>query len=425
MNRLFRTTVVEISGVRTIAGGGTNASNAGQALLNLSGVSITGDQTISGNKIFGTNNRSLTTLSSSPILGGNNNLITGTSFHNFIVNGSSNIITGTPSNSFILNGQLNRIALDTDYSYISNGLLNKISGSAVAMIHNGLRNIIDDSSDATIGNGNDNCITGGSGSCFIDILNGASNTIGGSHYSSILQGTANYLGRSCTGINDPLPKACLSTIVNGSNNQIIGAFNLVGGGSFNQITGGLIYDGSCQSSSRSNVIVGGANNSISNSSCSAILGGRYNEIIDNGATVIGDGSLNVKTSRGTCSLLLSFQGGIHLESPNSGIDLNNSKLINAVPEFNNFTANFSISGNQNNRILIANSASQITGTIAANNPTGFNTTVIQVGNGKILITGSVNILSYFDQYRTAGIGAAISVLHTGNNGYIMYGNTSL
>ena len=110
---------------------------------------------------------------------------------------------------------------------------------------------------------------------------------------------------------------------------------------------------------------------------------------------------------------------------NSGIDLNNSKLINAVPDFNNFTANFSISGNQNNRILIANSASQITGTIAANNPTGFNTTVIQVGNGKILITGSVNILSYFDQYRTAGRGAAISILHTGNNGYVMYGNTSL
>jgi hypothetical protein len=52
MNRLFRTTVVEISGVRTIAGGGTNASNAGQALLNLSGVSITGDQSISGNKTF-------------------------------------------------------------------------------------------------------------------------------------------------------------------------------------------------------------------------------------------------------------------------------------------------------------------------------------------------------------------------------------
>jgi hypothetical protein len=52
MTGLFRTTVVEINGVRTISGGGTNASNAGQALLNLSGVSITGNQTISGVKTF-------------------------------------------------------------------------------------------------------------------------------------------------------------------------------------------------------------------------------------------------------------------------------------------------------------------------------------------------------------------------------------
>jgi hypothetical protein len=52
MNRLFRTTVVETSGVRTISGGGTNASNPGQALLNLSGVSLTGNQTITGVKTF-------------------------------------------------------------------------------------------------------------------------------------------------------------------------------------------------------------------------------------------------------------------------------------------------------------------------------------------------------------------------------------
>jgi len=59
MNRLFSTTVVETSGVRTIAGGGTNASDAGQALSNLYGVSITGNQTISGVKSF-TNNVNIT-----------------------------------------------------------------------------------------------------------------------------------------------------------------------------------------------------------------------------------------------------------------------------------------------------------------------------------------------------------------------------
>jgi len=40
MNRIFRTTIVETSGVRTIAGGGTNASDAGQALLNLGGAHL-------------------------------------------------------------------------------------------------------------------------------------------------------------------------------------------------------------------------------------------------------------------------------------------------------------------------------------------------------------------------------------------------
>ena len=63
MNRLFRTTVVETSGIRTIAGGGTNASDAGQALLNLGGVSITGDQTVSGIKTFITVNELFSVLS--------------------------------------------------------------------------------------------------------------------------------------------------------------------------------------------------------------------------------------------------------------------------------------------------------------------------------------------------------------------------
>jgi hypothetical protein len=377
MTGLFRTTVVEISGVRTIAGGGTNASNAGQALLNLSGVSITGNQFISGNKIFGTNNISRSTFANAAILGG-----------------TGNTITGGVSNSFI-----------------ANGMLNTISGSATeSSILNGLSNIIFQGDGATVNS---------------NILGGALNSIQQGFYSSILHGLENYIGAPGIPFQN-FSQACTSSIINGSYNKIIGTFNLIGGGSLNQITGIANFaEGTCQTTSKSNVIVGGANNSILSSSCSAILGGRYNEVIHNGATVIGDGSLNIKTSRGACSLLLSFQNGIHLESPNGGINLNNSKLINAVPEFNNFTANFSISGNQNNRILIANSASQITGTIAANNPTGFNTTIVQVGNGKILITGSVNILSYFDQYRTAGRGATISVLHTGNNGYIMYGNTSL
>jgi len=107
---------------------------------------------------------------------------------------------------------------------------------------------------------------------------------------------------------------------------------------------------------------------------------------------------------------------------NSGIDLNNSNLINVTPEIINVSSNFNISGNYSSRMIMANSAAEITGTITAGNPLGFNTTIIQVGVGQILITG-ININEYASQYRTAGRFAAISILHTGNNGYIMYGNT--
>ena len=113
---------------------------------------------------------------------------------------------------------------------------------------------------------------------------------------------------------------------------------------------------------------------------------------------------------------------------NSGIDLRNSKLINAVPDFINETNNFLISGNDNSRVILAASASQITGTIVSGNVTGFNASIIQIGAGQIQITGSglgIIINSYNNQFRTAGQFATISLLHTGNDSYIMYGNTAL
>lgn len=55
MSTYFNETIVENLGIRTISGGGTNASNASQALANLSGVSLIANQTISGNKTFANN----------------------------------------------------------------------------------------------------------------------------------------------------------------------------------------------------------------------------------------------------------------------------------------------------------------------------------------------------------------------------------
>ena len=112
---------------------------------------------------------------------------------------------------------------------------------------------------------------------------------------------------------------------------------------------------------------------------------------------------------------------------NNGIDLNNSRLINSVPQLVTQAGNFSISGNSNGRMIISNASTLITGTIMSGNATGFNASIIQVGAGQIQITGvgaGIKIDSYNNQYRTAGQFATISLLHTGNNGYIMYGNTS-
>jgi hypothetical protein len=110
----------------------------------------------------------------------------------------------------------------------------------------------------------------------------------------------------------------------------------------------------------------------------------------------------------------------------SGLDLNNSNLINATPQLINETTNFIISGNDNGRVILANhSTNEITGRIVSGNPIGFNTSIIQINSG-IFITGSGNgitINSFGGYYRTAGKFATVSLLHTGNNGYIMYGNT--
>jgi hypothetical protein len=48
MNKLFRTIVVETSGIRTIAGGGTGASTASAALINLGALPVVGG-TLAGN----------------------------------------------------------------------------------------------------------------------------------------------------------------------------------------------------------------------------------------------------------------------------------------------------------------------------------------------------------------------------------------
>jgi mevalonate pyrophosphate decarboxylase len=78
-------------------------------------------------------------------------------------------------------------------------------------------------------------------------------------------------------------------------------------------------------------------------------------------------------------------------------------------------------------MVMVNSANEVTGNIISGNSLGFNATIMQVGSGQVLITGSgigITINEYANQYRTAGAFAAVTLLHTGSNGYVMYGNTA-
>jgi len=52
MQKYFQSNLVEVSGIRTISGGGTNARTKEEAILNLGAVSTTGNQTINGEKSF-------------------------------------------------------------------------------------------------------------------------------------------------------------------------------------------------------------------------------------------------------------------------------------------------------------------------------------------------------------------------------------
>jgi hypothetical protein len=150
-----------------------------------------------------------------------------------------------------------------------------------------------------------------------------------------------------------------------------------------------------------------------------------------GYLFINGGSLDIGTQTANTHIDLHVGGttasNITARFTTSGLDLNNSKLINATPDLLNVSENFNITGTQNGRVILANSPTIITGSIVSGNTIGFNTSIIQIGLGQVLITGigsNVIVNSYNNQFRTAAQYATISILHTGNDGYIMYGNTS-
>ena len=325
------------------------------------------------------------------ILGGENNMVgANTARHSSILGGCCNTVT--TCGSTIVGGCCNGLFVNN--SIVAYGLNNSgisiVPGVSTVFL-GGVRNRIDASSVSVILGGCDNKIYGNCSS----IIGGHSNTLGS---WSTREGTASFIG----------------------------------GGGFNIITG---TQAGCSTTSEYSLIVGGYANKVT--SCYAsILGGRQNLVTHVGATVIGDGGARDKISRGVCSLSLDFNGGIFLTGSNitlspsplpGRVDFCDSNLVNATPNILNVNTNFSIGAGYNSRVVLANSGSMLTGTINLGNPTGFNTSIIQIGAGQVQITGSAGVIinSYNNQFKTAAQYATISLLHSGNNGYIMYGNTSL
>ena len=440
-------------GTNIAMGGGENNTISGNESVIAGGFNnkITGNFSNINGGCFNLINGNLNTIA-----GGTRNTIawesssrlyTSTTLNNFIGGGCGNYISTNQCNNVIVGGVNNRVA-SVNAQFVAANSNSIIGGVDNCIIVGCLNAILGGSSNSnfgcssavaagfcnsmafacSIGYGVCNtgeAVVGGIGPVF---LGGDRNRINTSISSAILAGCDNKMYGNC------------SSIIGGHSNTV-GVWSLrqanasfIGGGGFNTITGTLA---SCSTTSEYSLIVGGYANKIT--SCyGSILGGRQNLVTHVGATVIGDGAARDKISRGACSLSLDFNGGIFLTGSNitlspsplpGRVNFCDSNLINATPEILRINNNFNITTGYNSRMIFVNSlAAPVTGFLTSGQSTGFNASLIQIGAGQIQITGSgigVTFNSYNNQYKSAGIYSTISVLHTGNNGYIMYGNTTL
>jgi len=113
----------------------------------------------------------------------------------------------------------------------------------------------------------------------------------------------------------------------------------------------------------------------------------------------------------------------------AGADFNGGKIANAVPEVLQLSASFTLDSTHNGKIImVSTAAGPITITTPASTPiVGYNVSIIQVGASAAvtIAPGSgATLLSFNNQYKTAGLYAAISIVHWGANQLIMYGNTT-
>jgi hypothetical protein len=318
MNRYFRQNLVEVSGVRTIEGGGTNASNAGQALLNLSGVSITGNQIINGNKIFENGYiKFLTGYTNDPFVPG---YLNGTStLKTVFLNSASPFTTLTP------NANTTGVNLYFDFHSESN-LTNQLD-----------RHIRTQSL------------------------------------------------RFLTGLN--------------INSQIVARDYLPN--STGVILPYTLTAGFFPSATAANFPLEERLTKIESSGVFALLSGQK----------IGIGTFEPSEK-------LHIFGNLKVDGAISG------KSLTSSVDINNITQNFTFNNVYNSKLLIINATQNITGTITTDLENGYNVAFVQMGAGQLLITGQngVTIRQRLNLYNTAGQYAIASLVHRGNNEYILYGD---
>jgi len=254
----------------------------------------TGNQTISGIKIFGTNNNY--SGAHVVIAGGSGNLASG----NFVTigGGSSNRVVGTNST---VGGGLSNCAT-ANYSIIGGGYKNLASGTA-STIGGGKYNCAL-GQYSNIGGGSSNCATGD----YSFVGGGVSNCAQG-HFSTIGGGLSNTATAAYSNVGGGWlnsATAAYSTVGGGLSNTATANYSNVGGGTSNCALGQYsnIGGGQCNCATGQFSTVGGGLLNCAQGNCSNIGGGSINTSFGE-SSFIGGGFQNTGYSTG-----LAIVGGI-------------------------------------------------------------------------------------------------------------------
>ena len=87
------------------------------------------------------------------------------------------------------------------------------------------------------------------------------------------------------------------------------------------------------------------------------------------------------------------------------------------------TSNYTLQQSDNGAVLTFNSASDVTLTVPAGLPVGFNVSIYQIGNGKVTIAGSGAVIkNRLSRFKTAGKDAGVGLVSTSTNTYHLTGD---